>query len=45
MLHVDDVSEAIAGVAKNVKAATESKLLILIFYGYLQAGSYEQDCA
>ena len=45
MLHVDDVSEAIAGVAKNVKAATENKLLILIFYGYLQAGSYEQDCA
>eukprot|EP01052_Picozoa_sp_SAG31_P039161 SAG31_NODE_5373_length_2578_cov_2.885693_2_plen_714_part_00 len=45
MLHNDVVSVAIAGVAENVKAATENKLLILVFYGYLQAGSYEQDYA
>ena len=45
MLHNDDVSDAIAGVAKNVKAATDNKLLILVFYGYLQAGSYEESYA
>lgn len=45
MLHNDDVSAAIAGVAKNVKTATDRKLLILVFYGYLQAGSYGQDYA
>jgi hypothetical protein len=45
MLHNDDVSNVIAGVAKNVKAATDGKLLLLIFYGYLQAGSYESNYA
>ena len=45
MLHNDDVSDAIAGVAMNVKAATARKLMILVFYGYLQAGSYNQDYA
>eukprot|EP01051_Picozoa_sp_SAG22_P007750 SAG22_NODE_556_length_9120_cov_2.272475_5_plen_956_part_00 len=45
MLHNDDVSFVLAGVAKNVKAATDGKLLLLIFYGYLQAGSYASNYA
>jgi hypothetical protein len=37
MLHNDDVSDVILGLAESVKVATDSKILVLIFYGYLQA--------
>ena len=42
MLHVDIITDTLTALAKTVKEATDNKILILAFYGYIWTASWPE---